>query len=84
MPKFRASTEENLSKRVLTDSDRKYMVQTLATMLMSYVSDPSLKHCGVAAKALISKFEFLKDGEGDGEVGICMYVKCLVCAHLIL
>ena len=45
------------------------MVQTLSTMLMSYVSDPSLKLCGVVAKALVSKFSFLKDGEGDGEVG---------------
>ena len=69
MPQFRASMEENLCKQVLTDADRKYIVQTLSTMLMSYVSDPSLKLCGVAAKALVSKFSFLKDGEGDGEVG---------------
>ena len=68
VPKFCASMEENFSKRVLTDADRKYMVQTLATMLMLYVSDPSLKHCGVAAKALITTFDFLKDDESDVEV----------------
>ena len=54
---------------MLTDADRKYIVQTFSTMLMSSESDPSLKLCGVAAKALVSKFSFLKDGEGDGEVG---------------
>ena len=68
------------------DSDRKYVVQTLATMLMSYISDPSLKHCGVVAKALTSKFDFLKDGEGDGEVGylhVCTDVLCtLILAHM--
>ena len=54
--------------KVLTDSDRKYVVQTLATMLMTHVSHPSLKCCGIVAKALIEKFDFLKDGEGDGDV----------------
>ena len=54
---------------MLLDSDRKYVVQTLATMLMAYISNPKLKHCGEVARALIEKFDFLKDGEGDGEVG---------------
>ena len=41
------------------------VVHMMATMLMSYVSDLSFKDCGVAAKALTSRFDFLKD---DGEV----------------
>lgn len=52
----------------MTDSDRKYVVQTLATMLMTYMQKPSMKHCGIVAKVLIAKFPFLKDDDGDGEV----------------
>ena len=37
-------------------------------MLMTYVPHPSLKHFGIVTKSLIEKLEFLKDGEGDGEV----------------
>ena len=33
-------------------------------MLMSYISNPSLKHCGEVGKALIGKFNFLRDVEG--------------------
>ena len=73
IPKFRCATEENFSSRVLTDSDRKYVVQTLATMLMSHVPKPSLKQCGVVSRRLIEKFDFLKGCEGDGEVGIHFY-----------
>ena len=50
------------------DTDRKYVVQTLATMLMTHVQRPSLHQCGVVAKAFVEKYEFLKDDEGDGEV----------------
>ena len=41
----------------------------MSTMLMTYVSNPSLKYCGIVAKSLTAKFNFLKDGEGDGEGG---------------
>ena len=68
IPKFRSATEENFKSRVLTDSDRKYVVQTLATMLMTHEPKPSLKQCGAVAKTLIGKHDFLKDCEGDGEV----------------
>ena len=60
IPTFRASTEEKLSQGSLSDSDRKYVVQTLATMLMSYISNPSLKHCGEVGKALIGKIQFFE------------------------
>ena len=43
-------------------------MQTLATVLMTHVQRPSLKDCGLVAKALVDKREFLKDDEGDGEV----------------
>lgn len=44
------------------------MVQTLATILMTYVQRPSLKQCGIVAKSLVDLHSFLKDDEGDGEV----------------
>lgn len=44
------------------------MVQTLSTMLMTFKQKPSLSDCGKVAKALVTKFAFLKDDEGDGEV----------------
>ena len=43
-------------------------MQTLATLLMTYVQWPSLRECGLVAKALVGKCEFLKDDVGDGEV----------------
>jgi len=36
----------------LTDTEWKSIVHTLATVLMTYVQRPSLKDCGVVAKAL--------------------------------
>ena len=77
MPKFRPSTEENFGRCCLTDTDRKYVVQTMATMLMTYIQKPSLHYCGVVARALTEKYDFLKDDEGDGEVSlpkICMHI----------
>ena len=35
---------------------------------MSYVSQPSLRECQEVAKALMERYPFLKDTEGDGEV----------------
>lgn len=70
IPKFRSDTEDNFGEKKLTGTDRKYVVQTLATMLMTYVQKPSLDHCGKVAKALVDKYRFIKDGEGDGEVHV--------------
>ena len=52
------------------------MVQTLATILMTYAQHPSLKQCGVVAKALVDTYTFLKDDEGDGEVSAIVHVGC--------
>ena len=82
IPKFRPDTEDNLMKKVLTDGDRKYIVQVLATMMMTHVQKPSLSECGEVAKSLVSEFTFLKDDEGDGEVYYCynflMHYMCMV------
>lgn len=70
IPQFRPNTEKDFKEKILTDTDRKYVVQTLATMLMTYLPRPSLHHCSTVAKALIRKYNFLKDSDGDGEVHI--------------
>lgn len=81
IPKFRPNTEANMQKKVLTDTDRKYMVQTLATMLMTYIQRPSMHQCGVVAKALVDMYGFLKDDHGDGEVSNCNL--CLHCIYML-
>jgi len=48
IPSFRQSTEAHLKWGGIIDSDRKYMVQTLATILMTYNTRPTLKDCQVA------------------------------------
>lgn len=68
IPKFRQGTQENLRKKILTDSDRKYIVQTLATVMMTYTTKPTMHQCSEVAKALVEQYQFLKDDEGDGEV----------------
>lgn len=67
----------NLKNQMLLDVDRKYCVQTLATVLLQYVSKASLKNCGVVAKAMINKYPFLKDDTGDGEVSV------FECTHIL-
>ena len=42
VPDFRTQTEENLANELLTQSDRKYIFQTLATLLMTYIPRPSM------------------------------------------
>ena len=61
VPKFRAATEKNLREKILTDQDRRYIVRTLATILISHVSSPKMSDCAVAGKALVAKYPFLAD-----------------------
>lgn len=49
-----------LSQSILRNEDQKYMVQTLATMMMSYVPSPSTQDYLLVAKSLRVKFPFLK------------------------
>ena len=37
------------------------MVQTIATVLMTYVQRPSLDHCNAVANSVVDKYPFLKD-----------------------
>lgn len=67
IPVFRKSAQAALDGGVLKEADRKYVVQTLATILMTHVQRPSLSQCGFVAKALIDKYPPLNEG-GDGEV----------------
>lgn len=53
---------------MLTESDRKYIVQTLSTMV-THAQRPSLHECGVVAQSLVGKYRFLKGEDEDGEVG---------------
>lgn len=71
IPTFRQSTEQNLSEQQLLDGDRKYMVQTVATVLMTYKQWPSLGDYALVAKSLIEWHPFLADCDGTGEV--CWY-----------
>ena len=65
IPTFRKTTEYDLSRQILTDPDRKYMVQTLATLLMTHIQKPAMKHCLAVSQALHRKFTFLGSDEGS-------------------
>lgn len=84
VPMFRAQTTTNFSHKKLTDTDRKCVIQTLATMLMTYIPKPSLDNCGDVAKALIRRYPFLNDGVGDGEVTIHSCTRCTTIILYIL
>lgn len=47
---------------------------------MTHVQQPSLKQCGVVAKALVDTYRFLRDDEGDGEVRVRYMYTCM-CIH---
>ncbi|XP_065893460.1 uncharacterized protein [Dysidea avara] len=65
IPAFRHSTEAHLKKGGILETDRKYMVQTLATLLMTYKSRPSLKDCQIVSKSLHQKFKNLGDEDSE-------------------
>ena len=51
------------------------MVQTIATVLMTYAQRPTLDHCNVVAMCLIEEYPFLKDSTGEGQVLCCIVMK---------
>ena len=55
---------------ITDDKERKYIVRTLATVLMSYVDHPRMSDCAIVAKALIVKFPFLADTVGKPHVSV--------------
>ena len=56
---FRVETEARLKKKSCTEQDRRYVVQTLTTVMMTHVQKPSLNDCQVVSAALHKKFKFL-------------------------
>lgn len=56
---FRVETEARLKRKFITEQDRKYMIQTLATVMMTHVQKPSLADCQVVSMAVHKKFKFL-------------------------
>ena len=73
IPIFRHVTEVNLEKGIIPDSDRKYMVQTLATLLMTHKSRPSLRDCKVVSQSLHNKFNI-----GDESSEVCYLCKFFI------
>jgi len=59
---------KNLQLKSITDQDRKHIVRTLATVVMSFSPHPTTEDCGVAAKALVAKYSFLADTMGKPHV----------------
>ena len=74
IPTFRKDTEKNLKNKIRTESDRKYIVRTLSTMLMTYVQRPSIDDADVPARYLVKRWPFLKDETGDGQVHVTLHV----------
>lgn len=61
IPAFREATEKNLADGRVPPDDRKYIVRTLATMLLTYIQRPSMNDCGIVAQSLLCKYSFLKE-----------------------
>ena len=68
IPTFQSTAEKNFHNKLVTDCDRQYVVQTLATVLTTHVQLPSFSDCDIVVKALVHKFSFLNDVEGGGQV----------------
>jgi len=78
VPKFCAATEKSLNKQQsISHKEEKYIVRTMATVLIDFNPQPRLSDCAVAAKALIAKYPFLGDTAGKPYVRIiraCIYI----------
>ena len=67
LPIFRPETQKNLQAERLTERDRRYIVRTLSTMLLSTNPHPSMSDCSVPAKAIVKEYTFLADASEDGK-----------------
>lgn len=79
IPAFRHTTEIHLQRGAITDTDQKYMVQTLTTLLMTYKTKPSLNDCLIVSRSLHEKFQSL----GDESSEVC-HTFCYNVATLLL
>ena len=67
MPIFHPETQKNLAAERLTERDRRYIVRTVSTMLLSSNPCPSMSDCAIPAKAIIKAYPFLADTSDDGK-----------------
>ena len=67
LPIFRPETQKNLQAERITERDRRYIVRTLSTMLLSVNPHPSLSDCCVPAQAVVKAYPFLADASDDGK-----------------
>ena len=58
----------------MTDTERVYIVQVLANMLLTYKQRPSLSDCDSVAKAMIKSYPFLADAEGTTQVLLLLFI----------
>lgn len=70
---FRPETQKNLQAERLIDQDRRYIVRTVSTMLLSSISRPTIDDCANPAKALVAKYPFLADATEDGRTSHVNY-----------
>ena len=66
MPIFRHETQKNLRAEILTEQDRRYIVRTLATMLLASIPCPTMSDCAIPAKTIVQTYPFLADTSVDG------------------
>lgn len=57
---------EKLESWISTERDRRYIVCTLATMLLASIPRPTMSDCAIPAKAIIQTYPFLADISVDG------------------
>lgn len=67
LPIFGPQTQKALEEGRSVEKDRCYVIRTLATMLLSTNSNPSINDCSVPAKALNDSFPFLADASDNGK-----------------
>lgn len=60
IPQFCDETQKNLDIGKFTEQDKNYMVRTFATMLCTFVTRPRTVDCEIPARALVTKYPFLK------------------------
>ena len=83
LPYFWPETVKNLEVERVTERDRKYIVRTLSTMLLSKIPNPSLRDCCGPAEALVNKYPFLGDASEDGKDSYVSNLNCWLFYNVI-
>ena len=58
---------KNLEAERLPDRDRRYIVRTISTMLLSTIPHPTIHDCSVPARILVKQYPFLADASENGK-----------------